>query len=120
MDKQIREAQAKQMKLLNSLEEKEIGEVMKWVRNWKRDEYSRLSKLTRDKNELDRMKREVNTALVDKGVVEREKKAKIYANIRSQLELAHQQVLTNLEETKAKVTYFVDMICICMRFVIFL
>jgi len=101
----LKEAQGKQMKLLNSLEEKENAEVMKWVYNWRKDEYRRLSKVTRDKNELGRMKREINTVLVNKGVVEREKKAKLYKDIRGHLELAHQQVIKKLEDEKRKVIF---------------
>jgi phosphatidylinositol phospholipase C beta len=104
LEKMVRESQVKQMKLLASLEEKEVAEVMKWVYNWRKDEHRRLSKVTRDKNELGRMKREVNSVLVSKGVVEREKKERLYKDIKYNLEAAHASVLKRLEEDKRKVS----------------
>jgi len=99
----VRESQTKQMKSLASMEEKEVAEVMKWVYNWRKDEHRRLSKQTRDKNELDRMKREVNAVLVNKGVVEREKKERLYKDIKYHLEGAQAAVLKKLEEEKRRV-----------------
>jgi hypothetical protein len=60
---------------------------MKWIYSYRKDEYRRLSKLTRDKNELGRMKREVNNVLVAKGVVEREKIEQNYGDIERGLEM---------------------------------
>lgn len=103
MDKMIRESQTKQMKLLSHLEDREKEEVKKWIHSWRKDEYKRLSKLSRDKSELDRMKREVTSALVQKGVDEREKKTLLYEDIREKLEKSHKDVLRKFEEYKMKV-----------------
>lgn len=106
MDKMIKESQAKQLKLLSHLEEREKEEVKKWIHSWRKDEYKRLSKLTRDKSELDRMKREVSTQLVEKGVEERAKKTLLYKDIRAKLEQSHQDILKKFEEYKVKVICF--------------
>jgi len=103
MEKMIKESQAKQLKLLSHLEEREKEEVKKWIHSWRKDEYKRLSKVTRDKSELDRMKREVSTLLVDKGVEERAKKTELYEDIRAKLEKSHKDILKKFEEYKMKV-----------------
>jgi phosphatidylinositol phospholipase C beta len=100
VEKAIKDAHGKQLKLLSSLEVKDGDGVMKWVDNWRKDEFKRLAKQTKDKNELDRIKREVTRSLVDKGVVEREKKAKLYHEIKNQLEQAHKDVLRHFQDCK--------------------
>lgn len=105
MDKTIKETQVKQLKLLSNLEEREKAEVEKWIHTWRKDEYKRLSKTTRDKQELDRMKREVTSLLVDRCVDERAKKTLLYQDIRSKLEKSHKDVLKKFEEHKTKVGY---------------
>lgn len=113
MDKSIKESQVKQMKLLSHLEDREKAEVEKWLHSWRKDEYKRLSKLTRDKSELDRMKREVTTLLVEKGVDERAKKTLLYQDIRSKLEKSHKDITKKFDEYKIKVIYLL----ICCKFV---
>ncbi|ODN05604.1 1-phosphatidylinositol 4,5-bisphosphate phosphodiesterase beta-1, partial [Orchesella cincta] len=108
MEKMIKETQAKQLKLLSHLEEREKEEVKKWIHSWRKDEYKRLSKLTRDKSELDRMKREVSTLLVDKGVEERAKKTELYEDIRAKLEKSHKDIFRKFEEYKMKESQHIE------------
>lgn len=107
----IKETQVKQKKLLQQLEEREKAEVEKWLHSWRKDEYKKLSKQTRDKSELDRMKREVTTLLVEKGVDERAKKTILYQDIGEKLEKTHKDVLKKFEEYKMKVIFYL-VICI--------
>ncbi|CAL8090516.1 unnamed protein product [Orchesella dallaii] len=108
MEKMIKESQAKQLKLLSHLEEREKEEVKKWIHSWRKDEYKKLSKQTRDKSELDRMKREVSTHLVDKGVEERAKKTELYKDIRAKLEKTHKDILKKFEEYKMKESQHIE------------
>lgn len=103
MEKTIKTAQARQLSLLKGMEKKENAEIMKEISSVRKDEFRRLSKLTKDKNELDRKKREITKSLVEMGVEEREKKAKAYSRHQTELEAKHAEILKQLEEEKAEV-----------------
>jgi len=76
---------------------------MKKISNRRKDEFRKLSKKTKEKNELDRLKREVTSGLVELGVTEREKMDKIYQKFRLNLELSHQEILKKFADKKNKV-----------------
>jgi hypothetical protein len=104
LEKAIRTAQTHQIKYLQALEDKDKQEVMKKISNRRKDEFRKLSKKTKEKNELDRLKREVTNNLVELGVTEREKMDKIYQKFRLNLELSHQEILKKFTDKKYKVT----------------
>lgn len=103
LEKAIRTAQTHQIKYLQALEDKDKQEVMKKISNRRKDEFRKLSKKTKEKNELDRLKREVTNNLVELGVTEREKMDKIYQKFRLNLESSHQEILKKFAEKKYKV-----------------
>lgn len=76
---------------------------MKWIYSWRKDEYRRLSKQTRDKNELDRMKREVNNVLVAKGVAERERVEIEFNEIEGKLAKDWEALFKNVEVWRGRV-----------------
>ena len=86
------------------MEKKENAEIMNDIANCRKDEFRRLTKQTKDKNELDRMKREITTRLVEMGVQEREKIAKTYGKHRKELEDKHTEIILQLKQEKDQVS----------------
>ena len=76
---------------------------MKRVSNVQKDEFRKLSKKTKEKNELDRLKREVGEKLVQLGVTEREKMDQVYSKFRLNLQVSHDELLKHFNEKKMKV-----------------
>lgn len=69
----------------------------------RKEEVKALAKKHRDRDELVRVKREVATAVVDRGVSERERLGQAYENKRDELQRQHDAVKSALAESKAKV-----------------
>lgn len=95
------------MKMLRALLEKETGDVMRRLQAVRRSEVKELSKQHKDKDEVMRMKREVASSIVEKGVHERMRLTQIYEKKREQLEHHHQEVRSLLETEKNKVDYLI-------------
>ncbi len=92
------------------MEDKDKQELMKRVSNVQKDEFRKLSKKTKEKNELDRLKREVGEKLVQLGVTEREKMSQVYSKFRANLQTSHDDVLKHFHEKKIKVNYILPRI----------
>ena len=73
---------------------------MKRLSTERKEEVRKLSKKTREKNELDRLKREVTSRLVEKGVTERSRMEKCYEKLLEGLVREHESVLRDLEEKR--------------------
>ncbi|GLH00801.1 1-phosphatidylinositol 4,5-bisphosphate phosphodiesterase [Gryllus bimaculatus] len=101
-EKALRTSQSQQLKLLQVLLERETDEVMRKLQALRRDEVKALSKVHRDKDEMVRMKREVASAMVDRGVQERMRLTQLYQKRREELEHQHELVRTNFEEERKK------------------
>lgn len=96
-------SQASQLKLLRALLERETAEVMRRLQSARRDEVRALSKVHRDRDEMVRVKREVDNAMVERGVAERVRLEQLYERRRGTLEQAHEQVRTGLQIERSKV-----------------
>lgn len=70
----------------------------------RREEVKALAKKHRDRDELVRVKREVASAVVDRGVTEREKLGQAFEHRRDELQRQHEAVRNSLMEQRAKVT----------------
>lgn len=102
LEKTIRQSQSTQLKHLTQLEQKDSTEIMKKISTSRKDEVRKLSKKTKEKNELDRLKREVTSRLVEKGVSERAEMEKMYGKYRETLENGHSDVLKRFDEKKVQ------------------
>lgn len=70
----------------------------------RKEEVKALSKIHRDRDELVRVKREVNSAVVDRGVIERERLARLFEQKRDDITRQHEHVKNALQEHRTKVT----------------
>lgn len=102
-EKVLRTSQADQLKLLQVLLERDTHEVMRKLQTLRREEVKSLSKVHRDKDEMVRMKREVASAMVDRGVLERTRLEELYQKRREDLEHQHELVRAAFEEERSKV-----------------
>ncbi|XP_059470873.1 1-phosphatidylinositol 4,5-bisphosphate phosphodiesterase classes I and II [Neocloeon triangulifer] len=102
LEKVMKTSQAAQLKLLASLVERETAEVMKKLESVRRDEVKALAKIHKDKDELVRIKREVASSIVEKGVSERVRLKEAYRKRQEDLERQHAEVRARLEEERLK------------------
>ncbi|XP_014251862.1 1-phosphatidylinositol 4,5-bisphosphate phosphodiesterase classes I and II isoform X2 [Cimex lectularius] len=100
--KVMQASQSQQLKMLHVLLERETSDVMRRLQNSRKQEVKALAKQHRDRDELVRMKREVASAMVEKGVHERVRLTQIYEKKREELERQHNEVKNQLTNEKAK------------------
>ncbi|PNF24820.1 hypothetical protein B7P43_G15128 [Cryptotermes secundus] len=102
VEKLMKTSQCNQLKLLSALSERETADMMRRLEAARRGEVKALSKVHRDKDEMIRIKREVASSIVEKGVHERVRLTKVYEKRREELERQHEEVRLRLEERKNK------------------
>lgn len=100
----LRKSQERQMQQLKKLMEKETGEVMRQLQHSRKSEVKQLALVHKDKDELERMKREVDSTLVEKGVAERVRLTASYERRGIELQKQHDAVRTTLNDQKEKVS----------------
>uniref|UniRef100_A0A182T1K0 Phosphoinositide phospholipase C n=1 Tax=Anopheles maculatus TaxID=74869 RepID=A0A182T1K0_9DIPT len=98
----LRQSQDAQMKQLKTQLERETSEVMRQLQLSRKSEVKQLAMVHKDKDELERMKREVDSTLVEKGVTERVRLTATYERKRDELQRQHDAVKQGLEEHKLK------------------
>lgn len=101
----LRKSQERQMQQLKKLMEKETGEVMRQLQHSRKSEVKQLALVHKDKDELERMKREVDSTLVEKGVAERVRLTASYERRGIELQKQHDTVRTTLNDQKEKVSF---------------
>ncbi|CRK93620.1 CLUMA_CG007150, isoform A [Clunio marinus] len=99
----LRKSQDRQMLQLKKLMEKETSEVMRQLQHSRKSEVKQLALVHKDKDELERMKREVDSTLVEKGVAERVRLTASYEKRRDDLQKQHDSVRTTLNDQKEKI-----------------
>lgn len=72
----------------------------------RRNEVKALTQKHRDRDELVRMKREVASSLVERGVTERLRLAQAFEKRREDLQRQHDLVKTTLQDHRSKVSGF--------------
>lgn len=102
----LQKSQENQMQQLRKCMEKETSEVMKQLQHSRKSEVKQLALVHKDKDELERMKREVASTVVEKGVAERVRLTANYAKRKEDLQKQHDAVRTTLHEQKEKVSEF--------------
>ncbi|XP_058056630.1 1-phosphatidylinositol 4,5-bisphosphate phosphodiesterase classes I and II [Anopheles bellator] len=98
----LRQSQESQMKQLKTQLERETTEVMRQLQLSRKSEVKQLAMVHKDKDELERMKREVDSTLVEKGVTERVRLTATYERKRDELQRQHDTVKQGLEDHKLK------------------
>lgn len=102
LEKVMRSSQSNQMKMLRVLLDKETAEVMKKLQDRRRHEMKSLAKIHKDKDEIGRIKREVSSSMVEKGVNERVRLAQIYEKKTEELEKQHEEIRQHFNDLKKK------------------
>uniref|UniRef100_A0A1A9Z7Q2 1-phosphatidylinositol 4,5-bisphosphate phosphodiesterase n=1 Tax=Glossina pallidipes TaxID=7398 RepID=A0A1A9Z7Q2_GLOPL len=105
------QSQANQMKQLKISLDKVTGEVMHSLQEARRNEVKSLTSVHRDKDELIRMKREVASSVVERGVAERVKLKQAFDKRREELQREHDVVRSNFADHRAKAKYIVKQSC---------
>lgn len=99
----LQKSQESQMQHLKKLMEKETSEVMRQLQHSRKSEVKQLALVHKDKDELERMKREVASTVVEKGVAERVRLTANYEKRKEDLQKQHDTVRATLLEQKEKV-----------------
>lgn len=100
----LQKSQENQMQQLKKCMEKETSEVMKQLQHTRKTEVKNLALKHKDKDELERMKREVASTVVEKGVAERVRLTSNYEKRKEELQKQHDAVRATLHEQKEKVS----------------
>lgn len=102
-EKIMQSSQENQTKALKGQFDMEIAELMRRLEADRRDQVKALAKKHRDRDELVRVKREVASNVVDRGVLEREKLDQAFQHRLADLEKQHEAVRNALADQRAKV-----------------
>lgn len=100
----LRKSQDRQMQQLKKQNEKETSEVMRQLQHSRKNEVKQLALVHKDKDELERMKREVDSTLVEKGVAERVRLTASFERRKDDLQKQHDSVRSTLNDQKEKVS----------------
>ncbi|XP_054744599.1 1-phosphatidylinositol 4,5-bisphosphate phosphodiesterase classes I and II isoform X1 [Anastrepha obliqua] len=101
-DKVLRNSQANQMKQLKVSLDRVTSEVMHQLQEARRTEVKNLSSVHRDRDELIRMKREVASSVVERGVAERVRLKQTFDKRTDDLQKQHELVRNALMEHRNK------------------
>uniref|UniRef100_A0A2S2Q4C5 1-phosphatidylinositol 4,5-bisphosphate phosphodiesterase n=1 Tax=Sipha flava TaxID=143950 RepID=A0A2S2Q4C5_9HEMI len=102
LEKVMRSSQTNQMKMLQVLLDKETAEVMKKLQDRRRHDMKSLAKIHKDKDEIGRIKREVSSSMVEKGVNERVRLYQIYEKKTEELEKQHEEIRQHFYDLESK------------------
>ncbi|XP_064483951.1 1-phosphatidylinositol 4,5-bisphosphate phosphodiesterase classes I and II-like isoform X1 [Ornithodoros turicata] len=100
LEKSMQASQAAQMQQLQDLHDREVSELMKRLETQTKEEMRSLNKKHKDKNELDRIKRELHQKMIGEAVAERQRISSLLEKKKSELERQHEEVRKSLEEDK--------------------
>ncbi|XP_036340682.1 1-phosphatidylinositol 4,5-bisphosphate phosphodiesterase classes I and II isoform X4 [Rhagoletis pomonella] len=101
-EKVLRNSQANQIKQLKASLDRVTSEVMHQLQEARRTEVKNLSSVHRDRDELVRMKREVASSVVERGVAERVRLKQTYDKRTDDLQKQHELVRNALAEHRNK------------------
>ncbi|CAH0561313.1 unnamed protein product [Brassicogethes aeneus] len=101
-EKVMKTSQCNQMKALKDQFEKETTDLMRKLQADHREEVKQLAKKHRNREQFTRVKREAVTAVVGRGVSEREKLDQLFENRKEELLKQHEMVKEALTENRAK------------------
>ncbi|XP_022256644.1 1-phosphatidylinositol 4,5-bisphosphate phosphodiesterase classes I and II-like [Limulus polyphemus] len=100
IEKAMNISQNSQLQYLQTLHDREVSELMKKLEAQTRDEIRNLGKQHKDKNELSRIKRELQQKLIEQAVTERQRFSISLEKKRALLQKEHEEVKKKLEEER--------------------
>ena len=89
------------MHTLNALHDKEVASLMKRLENQNKEELLAIGKAHKDKNEMARIKRELQQKLIDQAVVERQRFKSLLDKRLMELTNQHEEVKKKVDEEKS-------------------
>ncbi|XP_022247290.1 1-phosphatidylinositol 4,5-bisphosphate phosphodiesterase classes I and II-like, partial [Limulus polyphemus] len=101
IEKATQLSQAEQLQMLQNLHDREVSDLMKRLETQNREEIRNLGKSHKDKNELARMKRELQQKLIEQAVGERQRFNSLLKKRKTALEKEHEEVRKKVEEEKS-------------------
>ena len=104
VEKIMKTSQSNQMKMLKMQLDRDTAELMRRLESDRREEVKALAKKHRDRDELVRVKREVDRGVVDRGVTEREKLEQAYEHRKEELHRQHEAVRNAFGDHREKVS----------------
>ncbi|KAI8034963.1 hypothetical protein M5D96_012310 [Drosophila gunungcola] len=104
----LKTSQAGQTKQLKASLDKVTGEVMHQLQEARRNEVKNLATVHRDRDELVRMKREVASSVVERGVAERVRLKQTFERRTDELQKQHDSVRNALTEHRSKARQILD------------
>ncbi|XP_023165955.2 1-phosphatidylinositol 4,5-bisphosphate phosphodiesterase classes I and II isoform X4 [Drosophila hydei] len=107
-EKVLKNSQASQTKQLKASLDKVTGEVMHQLQEARRNEVKNLATVHRDRDELVRMKREVASSVVERGVAERVRLKQTFDKRTDELQKQHDAVRNALAEHRLKARQILD------------
>ncbi|KAM8718074.1 hypothetical protein ACLKA7_004734 [Drosophila subpalustris] len=107
-EKVLKNSQISQMKQLKASLDKVTGEVMHQLQEARRNEVKNLATVHRDRDELVRMKREVASSVVERGVAERVRLKQTFDRRTDELQKQHDAVRNSLAEHRSKARQILD------------
>ncbi|XP_016943899.1 1-phosphatidylinositol 4,5-bisphosphate phosphodiesterase classes I and II isoform X1 [Drosophila suzukii] len=107
-EKVLKTSQASQTKQLKASLDKVTGEVMHQLQEARRNEVKNLATVHRDRDELIRMKREVASSVVERGVAERVRLKQTFDRRTDELQKQHDSVRNALADHRSKARQILD------------
>ncbi|XP_053612569.1 1-phosphatidylinositol 4,5-bisphosphate phosphodiesterase classes I and II [Plodia interpunctella] len=112
VDKNLRNEQQQQMKILTDLLEVEKKEILNRLANARKEDVKALAKKTnRDKDEILRIKREIHSQSVERGVAECSRLEQAHARRREQLTRAHERLRALLQRHRDQELIELERLC---------
>ncbi|KAL0880660.1 hypothetical protein ABMA27_001879 [Loxostege sticticalis] len=112
LEKQLRNDQQHQMKALTDLLEVEKKEILTRLANSRKEDVKALAKKTnRDKDEILRIKREIHSQSVERGVAECSRLEQAYARRREQLARTHERLRALLQRHRDQELVDLERVC---------
>ncbi|XP_063822893.1 1-phosphatidylinositol 4,5-bisphosphate phosphodiesterase classes I and II [Ostrinia nubilalis] len=112
LEKQLRSDQHHQMKALTDLLEVEKKEILNRLANSRKEDVKALAKKTnRDKDEILRIKREIHSQSVERGVAECSRLEQAYARRREQLARTHERLRALLQRHRDQELVELERVC---------
>ncbi|CAG2121168.1 unnamed protein product [Medioppia subpectinata] len=100
IEKAINVSQTGQQQHLQALHDQEVNTLMKRLEAQHKEELNTLSKKHKDKNELARIKRELQQKFIEQAVGERQRFHSLLLKRKSELEVRHEEVRKKFDEEK--------------------
>ncbi|KAK3909225.1 1-phosphatidylinositol 4,5-bisphosphate phosphodiesterase beta-3 [Frankliniella fusca] len=103
ISKTVESSQSNQMKTLKALQDRDTAEMMRKLEATRRKEMKELVKKHKDREEMEKMKKELTSNAVERGVSERVRLEEMYEHKKKELEEKYQSVRTSLDVEKKKI-----------------